>query len=317
MTRNFTSAHKPAISRGEIYNVGLEGLRTYQSYDVKRDGPFYPCNVHAEPLTLYRSGGYHPVHLGGTIQEGRYIIVHKLGWELDGTIWLARDRKSSRDVAIKFLVSDRDKKSGEGIILKRLADGPVEYPGKRHIVELSDSFEITGPNGRHQCLVTEALGPWLQPGLLSPGESWKVARQLVEATVYMHSMNIVHGKRALYDEPFEHKDELVDDWIDAFGDLPPEWKNHTPPGRDDSPPYGDWGVIDMLQSTVDGLRPGDLWFSKPSLDTFGDLIISMTQYRPVDRPSASEVLRHPWFQRSPALTYAPGEILRTSSKSSP
>ena len=93
MARNFTSAHKPAISRGEIYNVGLEGLRTYQSYDVKRDGPFYPCNVHAEPLALYRSGGYHPVHLGDTIQEGRYIIVHKLGWELDGTIWLARDRK--------------------------------------------------------------------------------------------------------------------------------------------------------------------------------------------------------------------------------
>ena len=60
-----------------------------------------------------------------------------------------------------------------------------------------------------------------------------------------------------------------------------------------APPYGDWGVLDTLQSTVDELRPGNLWFSKPNLDTFGDLIISMTQYRPSDRPSASDVLQHP------------------------
>lgn len=30
----------------------------------------------------------------------------------------------------------------------------------------------------------------------------------------------------------EHKDELVDEWIDAFGDLPEEWQNHTPQDRD-------------------------------------------------------------------------------------
>lgn len=85
----------------------------------------------------------------------------------------------------------------------RLANGPVEYPGKGHIVELLDQFEMTGPNGRHQCLVTEALGPWLKPKLLSPREIWEVARQLVEATVYMHSMNIVHGSEYLL-ESFMH-----------------------------------------------------------------------------------------------------------------
>lgn len=34
----------------------------------------------------------------------------------------------------------------------------------------------------------------------------------------------------------------------------------------------------------------------------------MMQYRPLDRPSASDVLQHRWFQRSPALTYAPEEM---------
>lgn len=90
MAYNFICAHKRSISiaipEGEAYHMGLEGLRTYERHDVEQDGPFYPCNVPAEPLTLYRCGGYHSVHLGDILQEGRYIVVHKLGWELDGTI---------------------------------------------------------------------------------------------------------------------------------------------------------------------------------------------------------------------------------------
>ena len=97
MARKFISAHKRSMSittpNDDLYNVGLEGLRTYEDYDVDRDGPFYRCNVPAEPLTLHRSGGYHPEHLGDIMKEGGYIIVHKLGWGLYGTIWLARDRK--------------------------------------------------------------------------------------------------------------------------------------------------------------------------------------------------------------------------------
>ena len=109
----------------------------------------------------------------------------------------------SRDVAIKFLLSDRDKDGDEGSVLRRLNEGPEEYPGKRYIVELLDQFEVSGPNGHHQCLVTEALGPWVLRGFnhepLSPGQSWEVAKQLVEATVYMHSLNIVHGSECFLD----------------------------------------------------------------------------------------------------------------------
>lgn len=70
-----------------------------------------------------------------------------------------------------FFISDQDEKGGEGIILRRLADGPVEYPGKGPVVELLDQFEMMGPNRNRRCLVTEALRPWPKPGLLSPGES--------------------------------------------------------------------------------------------------------------------------------------------------
>ena len=65
----------------------------WKPYHLDKDEPYYPMHSVAEPLALYRKGGYHPVHLGDIFQEGRYFIVHKLGWALDGTIWLARDRK--------------------------------------------------------------------------------------------------------------------------------------------------------------------------------------------------------------------------------
>ena len=65
----------------------------------------------------------------------------------------------------------------------------------------------------------------------------------------------------------------------------------------------------MLDTLKDGLRnilPGTLWFSKGDLDTLGDLLTSMTQYRPSDRPSAAEVLEHPWFQHRPSLAPVDG-----------
>lgn len=44
-----------------------------------------------EKLSRYQPGGYQPVHLGDTFHEGRYKVVHKLGWGGFSTVWLARD----------------------------------------------------------------------------------------------------------------------------------------------------------------------------------------------------------------------------------
>jgi serine/threonine-protein kinase SRPK3 len=53
----------------------------------------YYCEVDAEPLERYHHGGYHPTHLGDILHQGRYKILHKLGWEGYATVWLARDFK--------------------------------------------------------------------------------------------------------------------------------------------------------------------------------------------------------------------------------
>ena len=49
------------------------------------------CEVDAEPLERYRKSGYHPTHLGDIFKDGRYKIMHKLGWGGYATVWLARD----------------------------------------------------------------------------------------------------------------------------------------------------------------------------------------------------------------------------------
>ena len=50
--------------------------------------------IEGEALTRYKPGGYHPLHIGDTLNGGRYTIRHKLGWSGYGTSWLAFDKRS-------------------------------------------------------------------------------------------------------------------------------------------------------------------------------------------------------------------------------
>lgn len=51
----------------------------------------YSSSVCAEPLYRYRKGGYHPVHIGDLLHNGRYKVVHKLGHGGRSTVWAAQD----------------------------------------------------------------------------------------------------------------------------------------------------------------------------------------------------------------------------------
>lgn len=46
-----------------------------------------------EPPEDYRPGGFHPVALGDTFQDGRFVVRHKLGFGGQATVWLARDTR--------------------------------------------------------------------------------------------------------------------------------------------------------------------------------------------------------------------------------
>lgn len=54
-----------------------------------------------EGIQDYKTGGYHPVHIGEVIQ-GRYVIIQKIGWGHFSTVWLSKDFKYDTYVALKI-----------------------------------------------------------------------------------------------------------------------------------------------------------------------------------------------------------------------
>jgi len=51
------------------------------------------CGLATESVHAYKLGGYHPVLLGDTFQNGTYRILKKLGYGAFSTVWLAKDTK--------------------------------------------------------------------------------------------------------------------------------------------------------------------------------------------------------------------------------
>lgn len=59
----------------------------------RMDHILYVSDIDAEPIHRYRKGGYHPIALGDTLKDGRYKVLHKLGWGGYSTVWAARDQR--------------------------------------------------------------------------------------------------------------------------------------------------------------------------------------------------------------------------------
>ncbi|MCJ1308801.1 serine/threonine protein kinase, CMGC group [Agyrium rufum] len=109
----------------------------------------------------YCKGGYHPVQVGETYKNGRYIIVRKLGWGHFSTVWLSRDTENGRHVALKVVRSAAhytETAIDEIKLLNKIVQANPNHPGRKHVVSLLDSFEHRGPNGMHVCMVFEVLG---------------------------------------------------------------------------------------------------------------------------------------------------------------
>jgi len=166
--------------------------------------PFpYTCGIPAEPLERYAPSGFHPIILRDTFSHGRYRVIHKLGWGGYSTTWLVRDSLKNRNVVLKVARADASTKSrpSEKDILRTLATLSNTHPGYAHLVQLLDAFEVRGPNGRHECLVLELLGPSVQntnhevfmydpfPASLAK----RIATQVLQVLDLMSRNGIAHG----------------------------------------------------------------------------------------------------------------------------
>ncbi|KAH6903320.1 kinase-like domain-containing protein [Coprinopsis sp. MPI-PUGE-AT-0042] len=155
-----------------------------------------------ESYTMYRPGGFHPVHLGDKFKDGRYTVVHKLGYGSLSTVWLVRDEAQGSLVSLKILSADAEEESSgaELDVLRRLAAGSGQ--GKRFVLRFLDSFVHRGPNGEHLCVVTEVSGPNLATYLdvgeeeadaLTPELARALTLQVAQGLDYLHSCGIIHG----------------------------------------------------------------------------------------------------------------------------
>ncbi|KIJ63437.1 hypothetical protein HYDPIDRAFT_113455 [Hydnomerulius pinastri MD-312] len=162
----------------------------------------------------YVKGGYHPVHIGDSFSDGRYTVVRKLGWGHFSTVWLAKDTKMNRHVALKVVKSApryTETALDEIKLLQRLITSstpPIQptpenpnpppspshtHPGRSHVISFLDHFKHKGPNGTHVCMVFEVLGENLL-GLIKRHQNKgvpmplvkQIAKQVLLGLDYMH-----------------------------------------------------------------------------------------------------------------------------------
>ncbi|ESK87309.1 cmgc srpk protein kinase [Moniliophthora roreri MCA 2997] len=152
-----------------------------------------------EDLEDYVVGGYHPVQIGDRFSDGRYQVVRKLGWGHFSTVWLVKDEKLDRHVALKIVKSApryTETALDEIKLLQKLITSlPPNslHPGKNHVIEFLDHFQHKGPNGTHVCMVFEVLGENLL-ALIRRHQSQgvplpivkQIAKQVLLGLDYMH-----------------------------------------------------------------------------------------------------------------------------------
>lgn len=152
-----------------------------------------------EDVEKYVPGGYHPVDIGDRLgpagDSHHYTVLHKLGFGGFSTVWLARCSRDEHYFALKILTADLPQTQGKDmIILQRLKDDGFEHS---HVVKLYESFEVTGPNGTHTCLVLPALGPSLDnqsaKSALAPRTRYEICHQVASGVAALHERNICHG----------------------------------------------------------------------------------------------------------------------------
>ncbi|KAF2230641.1 serine/threonine-protein kinase SRPK3 [Viridothelium virens] len=156
----------------------------------------------------YRPNGLHPIHFGDTFKENQYTVIRKLGNGAFSTVWLALDKLKKRYAALKVTTAKSSPSIDKELaIYQQLSRDATSVIISKYFVTLLDHFKMTGPNGTHQCLVYEPMGPTAASMRNHLGEN-KVLRPL-EPRRYPKWMAKIILKQTLTGLEFLHKHGIV------------------------------------------------------------------------------------------------------------
>lgn len=199
MIHGLTTARTGAAPTANLKAAGAPASRSPST----SSGDEVETTAEEEDSEDYCKGGYHPVAVGETYNNGRYVVVRKLGWGHFSTVWLSRDTSTGKHVALKVVRSAAhytETAIDEIKLLNRIVQAKPSHPGRKHVVSLLDSFEHKGPNGVHVCMVFEVLGEnllglikrWNHRGIPMPLVK-QITKQVLLGLDYLHrECGIIH-----------------------------------------------------------------------------------------------------------------------------
>ncbi|KAG4262416.1 CMGC/SRPK protein kinase [Fusarium proliferatum] len=158
--------------------------------------------IEEERFPDYVASRYYPVKIGEVLRD-RYQVVGKLGFGASSTVWLARDLDGRRHVALKLFINNQSmgqQLENELEMYKRISASSSKHPGRSAVRELLESFDVTGPDGSHRCLVHPPLweSMWIflnrnPVRRLPPVVLAVTLRRLFQALDYLHTeCKVIH-----------------------------------------------------------------------------------------------------------------------------